>query len=139
MSWDDLGEAVRVDRAITGRDRHDYMKQQLAEAMQDSAVRVSLTARSGGFVVGYLMAQVDLGDFGRLEPVAIVDTIGVDPAYAHRGIGHALMSQLFVNLGALRIERAETVVAPRDFRLLGFLYEMGFGPSHRLPFVRRFE
>ena len=75
---------------------------------------VAAAAFGVGILVGYLMAQVDLGDFGRLEPVAIVDTIGVDPAYAHRGIGHALMSQLFVNLGALRIERAETVVAPRD-------------------------
>jgi len=83
------------------------------------------------------MARTDLGDYGRVEPVAVVDTIGVDPAYAHRGIGHALMSQLFANLGALRIERVETIVAPHDFGLLGFLYDVGFGPSQRLPFVRR--
>ena len=137
MSWDDLDAVVRIDRAITGRDRRDYMQRQLAEAMQDSPVRVSLTARVDGVVVGFLMARADLGDFGRVEPVAVTDTIGVDPAYAHRGIGHALMSQLFVNLGALRIERVETIVAPRDFGLLGFLYDVGFGPSQRLPFVRR--
>jgi ribosomal protein S18 acetylase RimI-like enzyme len=137
MSWDDLGAVVRIDRAITGRDRHDYMQRQLAEAMQDSPVRVSLCARLDGVVVGFLMARTDLGDYGRVEPVAVADTIGVDPAYAHRGIGHALMSQLFVNLGALRIERVETIVAPRDFGLLGFLYDVGFGPSQRLPFVRR--
>ena len=83
------------------------------------------------------MARADLGDFGRTEPVAVMDTIGVDPGYAHRGVGHALVSQLFANLGALRIERVETVVAPRDFGLLGFLYDVGFAPSQRLPFVRR--
>ncbi len=137
MSWDDLEAVVRIDRAITGRDRRDYMRRQLAEAMQDSPVRVSLSARRDGVVVGFLMARTDLGDFGRVEPVAVVDTIGVDPAYAHRGIGHALVSQLFANLGALRIERVETIVAPRDFGLLGFLYDVGFGPSQRLPFVRR--
>jgi ribosomal protein S18 acetylase RimI-like enzyme len=87
--------------------------------------------------VGFLMARADLGDFGRVEPVAVIDTIGVDPEYPHQGIGHALLSQLFVNLGALRIERIETVVAPRDFGLLGFLYAVGFNPSQRLPFVRR--
>ena len=38
--------------------------------------------------------------------------------------------------GALRIERVETVVAPHDLALLGFLYEVGFTPSQRLPFVR---
>ena len=67
-----------------------------------------------------------------------MDTIGVDPGYAHRGVGRALVSQLFANLGALRIERVETVVAPRDFGLIGFLYDVGFAPSQRLPFVRRF-
>ena len=138
MDWDDLGDVVRIDRAITGCDRHAYMKQQLAEAMRDSAVRVSLTARRDGVIVGFLMARVDLGDFGRVEPVAIADTIGVDPAYSHRGVGRALISQLFANLGALRIERVETVVALRDFGLLGFFYDVGFRPSQRLPFVRRF-
>ena len=72
-----------------------------------------------------------------VRPVAVIDTIGVDSGYSHRGVGHALLSQLFVNLGALRIERVETVVAPRDLALLGFLYDVGFAPSQRLPFVRR--
>ena len=69
--------------------------------------------------------------------MAVIDTIGVDPDYAHRGVGHAMLSQLFANLGALRIERVETVVGPRDLALLGFLYDAGFVPSQRIPFVRR--
>jgi GNAT superfamily N-acetyltransferase len=137
MGPGDLAEIVRIDRAITGRNREAYMQGKLDEAMVDSAIRVSLTARLDGAIVGYLMASADLGDFGRTEPVAVIDTIGVDPGYAHRGVGHALLSQLFANLGALRIERVETVVAPRDLALLGFLYDVGFAPSHRLPFVRR--
>ena len=137
MGRDDLAEIVRIDRDITGRDRQEYMKHKLNETMVDSAIRVSLTARQDGAIVGFLMARADLGDFGRTEPVAVMDTIGVDPAYAHRGVGHALLSQLFANLGALRIERVETVVAPRDLGLLGFLYDVGFTPSQRLPFVRR--
>jgi ribosomal protein S18 acetylase RimI-like enzyme len=137
MESGDLAEIVRIDRSITGRDRQDYMHHQLVEAMHGSAIRVSLTARMDGTIVGFLMARVDLGDFGRTEPVAVIDTIGVDSGYAHRGVGHALLSQLFVNLGALRVERVETVVAPRDLALLGFLYDVGFAPSQRLPFVRR--
>jgi len=56
--------------------------------------------------------------------VAIIDTIGVDPDTRTRGVGHALMSQLFVNLGALRVERVETLIAPRDMALLGFLVRL---------------
>jgi N-acetylglutamate synthase-like GNAT family acetyltransferase len=137
MEPGDLADIVRIDASITGRNRQDYMQHKLVEAMHDSAIRVSLTASMDGTIVGFLMARVDLGDFGRTEPVAVIDTIGVDSGYAHRGVGHALLSQLFVNLGALCIERVETVVAPRDLALLGFLYGVGFAPSQRLAFVRR--
>jgi len=137
MTTADLAEIVRIDRRITGHDRSAYIAHKLAEAMDDAGIRVSLCARDDGAIVGYLMARADLGDFGRIEPVAVIDTIGVDPEYEHRGVGHALMSQLFVNLGALRIERVETVVAPRDLALLGFLYDVGFAPAQRLAFVRR--
>jgi predicted N-acetyltransferase YhbS len=137
MTMADLPAIVRIDRLLTGRERGDYMRMQLTEALDDSAIRISLVARLDDTVVGYLMARTDLGDFGRTEPVAIIDTIGVDPEYAHRRVGHALMSQLFVNLGALRVERVETIIAPRDLGLLGFLYDCGFAPSQRLAFVRR--
>ena len=136
MEPGDLADIVRIDRSITRRDRQDYIKHKLGEAMRDSAIRISLTARLDGTVAGFLMARVDWGDFGRTEPVAVIDTIGVDSGFTHRGVGHALLSQLFVNLGALRIERVETVVAPHDLALLGFLYDVGFTPSQRLPFVR---
>ena len=137
MSAADLADIVRIDRGITGRDRHAYIGGLLGETLADSAIRVSLTARLDDVIVGFVMARADLGDFGRTAPVAVIDTIGVDPGYGHRGVGHALLSQLFLNLGALRIERVETQVAPRDLGLLGFLYDAGFRPSQRLPFVRQ--
>ena len=136
MQATELADVVRIDRAITGSARDDYMRRKLAEAMLDSAVRVSLTARVDGTIVGFVMARVDLGDFGRTEPGAVLDTIGVHPEFAHRRIGHALLSQLFLNLGALCVERVETMVAPRDLALLGFLYDAGFAPSQRIAFIR---
>ncbi|MBE7521233.1 MAG: GNAT family N-acetyltransferase [Burkholderiales bacterium] len=136
MQPTDLAEIVRIDRGLTGRDRAGYIGRKLAEAMDESGVRVSLAARLDGAIVGFAMARADLGDFGRTDPTAVLDTIGVDREYEHRGVGHALMSQLCLNLAALRIERIETVVAPRDLGLLGFLYDVGFAPSQRIPFVR---
>ena len=134
MKPQDLQEIVRIDRALTGRDRSDYMQGKLAEAMSNSAIRVSLTARLDGTIVGYLMARADQGDFGRTEPAAVIDTIGVDPEYEHRGVARTMLSQLIANLGALRVERVETSTAPRDQALLGFLFDTGFVPSQRLAF-----
>lgn len=139
MTPADLPDIVRIDRAITGRDRSAYLQAKLAEALDDAGVRVSLAARRDGVNVGYLMARLDRGDFGRSEPVAVIDTLGVDRDCARRGVGRALLSQLFANLGALHVERVETVVPARDLALLGFLYAVGFAPSQRLPFVRRLE
>jgi len=133
----DLADIVRIDRRITGRDRTEYITRLANEAIRDSAIRVSLAAHRGGSVAGFIMSKVDIGDFGRIEPVAVIDTIGVDPGFAAAGIGTALLSQLFVNLEALHVERVETVVSREDFELLGFFYRAGFGPSRRLAFVKR--
>ena len=136
MHPDDLPRILRIDREITGRNRSAYIEGKLDEAMRDSAIRVSLTARLEGAIVGFLMARADLGDFGRVEPVVVLDTIGVDPRYGRRGVGHALVSQLFANLEALHIDRVETVVSPNDLSLLAFLLDAGFLRSPRLSFVR---
>lgn len=136
MRTEDLGPICRIDRQLTGRERRSYIAEKLDEALQDSAIRVSLTAWLDGAIVGFLMARTDHGDYGRTEPVAVLDTLGVDPDYAHRGVGRALMAQLFADLRALHVERVETVVGPDDLALQGFLRASGFAPSQRLAFVR---
>lgn len=137
LSAKDIDDVVRIDRHITGRDRRAYVQHALDEALRETGVRISLAARMDGVMAGYVMARADLGDFGRTEPVAVIDTLGVAPEYAHRGVGHALMQQLFLNLDALRIERVETVVAVRALPLLGFFLDAGFAPAQRLAFVKR--
>lgn len=128
---------ARIDARHTGRERRGFLCRALRETLADSAVRVSLAAHVDGAVAGYLMARMDYGDFGRAEPAAVIDTIGVDPLRARQGIGRALLSQLFVNLGALGVERVETAVAPGNLGLLGFFYGAGFSPSERLSFLKR--
>jgi predicted N-acetyltransferase YhbS len=134
---EDVVGMARIDRKITGRDRSDYFGRQLSEVLRDSAIRVSLVAHRDGSVAGYLTAKVDFGDFGRTEPVAVIDTIGVDPGLWGSGIGSALLSQLCVNLEALQIERVETIIAREHINLLAFFYKAGFTLSERLGFVKR--
>ena len=139
MESGDLREIVRIDRGITGRDRGSYIAARVAEAMDDSAIRVSLTARRDGAIVGFVMARADLGDYGRAEPVAVVDTLGVDVGHSRRQVGRALLEQLFTNLAALQIERVETQVGSMQLPLLGFFQHNGFQPSQRLAFTWRLD
>jgi ribosomal protein S18 acetylase RimI-like enzyme len=136
MTAADLDAIVAIDRRHSGRDRREYLRSRLEEALDDSALRVSLAAIRGGALAGFLMARADHGDFGRTEPVAVLDTIGVDPAQTRQGVARALLTQLFANLAALRIERVETLVTPADRALASFLYTTGFVPSQQLAFVR---
>lgn len=133
----DFQDIVRIDQRVTGRRREAFIRELVDEAMSDSAVRVSLVACVDGIAAGFVMARADFGDYGRVEPVAVLDTIGVDPDYGHRGVGHALLSQLFANLQALGVERVETMVARENFGLLGFFYDASFEQSQRLSFEKR--
>jgi len=136
MQESDLRALVTIDERITGRARPAYFERKLTEALRESDVRVSLVAELDGGPVGFVMARVDLGEFGRPELTAVMDTIGVDPDYRGRGVGRALLSQLLLNLAGLRVERLRTEIDWRERELLGFLDRCGFRPSRQLCFER---
>lgn len=134
MTDRDLAAIVRLDRKITRRDRSRYYERKAAEVLRQSGVRVSLVAEVDGAFAGFLMARVDYGEFGRTEPTAILDTIGVDPGFARRKVATALLAQLLLNLGSLRAERVVTQAEWNHLDLVSFLARSGFTLSQRLAF-----
>jgi GNAT superfamily N-acetyltransferase len=134
MTEGDLRALVAIDRRITGRERVEYFQRILNDALIESDVRISLVAELDGVPVGFIMARVDLGEFGHVETAAVIDTIGIDPDYQSRGVGRALLSQLLVNLGTLRVEKVRTEVDWQDHDLLAYLNHSGFYPSQQLCF-----
>ena len=132
MKDSDLDRLAQIDSRITGRNRRGYFERKLEEALHESDVRVSLVAEVDGEPAGFIMARVDFGAFGRVEPVAVLDTIGVDPDQRGRGVGHALLSQLLINLATLRVERIRTELDWNEHDLLQFLNACGFRPAQTL-------
>ena len=129
---EDLPAIVRIDTKYTGLDRSNYFEAKSQEMLNESGIRVSVVADDDGIVSGFIMARVDFGEFGRLDTQAVIDTIGVHPAYKGSGIGHALLSQLLLNLSTLKVESVRTQVSWENFELQNFLHSCGFGPSQRL-------
>lgn len=129
---EDLAEVVRIDRSLTGRDRSGFYAAKFREMLTESGIRISLVAEDDGVLSGYVMARVDFGEFGKVDKAAVIDAIGVHSAYAGSGIGHALLSQLMLNLASLQVEKVRTEIAPEDFELNRFLHVCGFHQSQRL-------
>jgi len=128
----DLDSLIRIDKKSTGRNRESYFRRKMREVLTESGVRVSVVVEIDDRPVGFIMARVDFGEFGRTEPEAVIDTVGVDPDFQRRNIGSALMSQLLANLKTLRVEQIRTEVAWNDLSLLAFLERVGFTPAQRI-------
>src|SRR5450631_2625875 len=129
---EDLSSIIRIDGKLTGRNRTAYFEDKSTEVLDESGIRISLVAEDDGIVSGFIMARVDFGEFGKIDREAVIDTIGVHPAYKGTGIGHALMSQLLLNLSTLKVESVRTQLLWENFGLQRFLYRCGFCPSQRL-------
>lgn len=128
----DLDRLVRMDEALTGRNRSVWYERKLRRALQETDIRISLGAEDDGRLVGALLGSLLYGEFGQPEPVAQIDTILVDRAFAGRGVGTALVDQLLRNLSALGIERVRTEVGWDEHELARFLGRRGFAPLPRL-------
>lgn len=133
---EDLRIVVIIDKMLTGANRERYYRRLLDEALHRSGIRVSLVAELHGTVIGALMARVDYGAYGLTEAVALLDTVVVSPEFAGQQVGRAMLEQLLVNLGSLRVDTVRTEVDWLDLSLLGFFAHDGFAPAQRLSFIR---
>ncbi|HSK39805.1 MAG TPA: GNAT family N-acetyltransferase [Arenibaculum sp.] len=129
LELSDLDTVVRIDARAGGRTRGAYYERKLAEAVRDSAIRISLAAEIDGIMAGFVIGRLYFGEFGMPEPAAIVDSIGVDPDFRGRKVGAALMAQLETNLKAVGIETIQTQVSWDQQDLLRFMHSEGFVPE----------
>jgi ribosomal protein S18 acetylase RimI-like enzyme len=141
----DLEAIVRIDAAAVGRRRQEYYQDRVKAALSDSRIHTSLVAelappgQETTAVVGFLMSTNYYGEFGRPEPTAVIEALGVLPELRGQHVGEALMRQFVMNARALRVDRIRTEVAWNDHGLLRFFDKNGFTPSSRLVLERTLE
>ena len=129
---EDFDAVVAVDARNIGRRREEYFRVKLEENLRATGIRVSLAAELDGLFVGFLLARVYNGEFGRTEPAAVLDTLAVRPDLHGRGVGAALLDQLKRNLAGLRVRSIQTEVAWEDPSLMAFFQHQGFRPAARI-------
>jgi len=106
----DLQRVIALDAKLTGRRREQFFELKLQQNLVESGIKVSLAAEIDGAFCGFLLARVYYGEFGTLEPTAVLDTLGVHPDFRNQGVGRAMMHQLGLNLRGLGVSRLQTEV-----------------------------
>jgi ribosomal protein S18 acetylase RimI-like enzyme len=134
----DVADIVRIDTNVLKEERENYIKSKVDTALNtDHQVVASLVAEYRGKVVGFVMGNVYMGEFGIPEKTATIDTIGVDPDFQGSGVGSALLQRIFLNLSALGIEKVQTRVAWNDLNLIRFFASKEFTPAAVLTLERK--
>lgn len=128
----DLDAIVAIDAASAGRRRERFLALKAKQAFEDSGIAVSLVAELDDHVVGFVLARVYYGEFGVVEPSAVLDVLGVHPDYRGRHVAAALIDQLRTNLIGLGIRRLQTEVQWDSPELITFFQHEGFTLAPRL-------
>jgi ribosomal protein S18 acetylase RimI-like enzyme len=128
----DLEAVIALDAKNVGRRREEYFRVKLQQNLAETGVKVSLAGEVDGAFAGFLLARVYYGEFGQSEPVAVLDTIDVHPAFHGQGVGRALLEQLRTNLFGLGVASLRTEVRWDELPLIGFFQREGFRPAGRL-------
>ena len=127
----DLERVITIDAMYVGRRRDEYFKLKLEMAINETGVEVSLAGEVDGTLVGFLIARVFYGEFGIMEPAAVLEVVGVHPDFRGRGVAHALLRQLRTNLLGLGVRMIQTEVSWDDPSMITFFHREGFEPAPR--------
>lgn len=138
MQADDFDAVVRIDEKVLKASRPEYYKLRFEKLFQSKDyLPASLVAEEAdGTVVGFVMGELFIGEYGISKEKATLDTIGVDPNYQHKGIGNLLMSEFMDHLRTLGVQKVNTLVDWNDSRLIHFFSANQFNPSKTINLER---
>jgi ribosomal protein S18 acetylase RimI-like enzyme len=125
MAIGDLDAIVEIDRKVLGKSRPDYWKKKL-ELPNPRYPLSCLVAEFEGRVIGFIVGELSGWEFGIPDTIGWISTIGVDPAYQHRGVARKLGQEFIKNLKAIGVTIVYTLVNWSDWDLLKFFRAMGF-------------
>lgn len=138
MKADDFDAVVGIDEKVLKASRPEYYKLKFEKLFQSKDyLPASLVAEEeDGTVVGFVMGELYMGQYGISQEKATLDTIGVDPDCQHKGIGKRLINELRDHLRTLGVQKINTLVDWNDSKLIHFFSANQFSPSKTINLER---
>ncbi len=125
LTLGDLDDVVEIERKILGKIRPDYWRAKI-EAPNAKHPLSCLAADLEGKVIGFIVGEISGLEFGIPETTGWISTIGVDPAYQHKGVARRLSREFVGNMNSIGVKVIYTLVNWSDWDLLKFFHAMGF-------------
>jgi len=138
MKANDFDAVVGIDEKILKTSRPEYYEVKFEKLFKSKDyLPASLVAENeDGTVVGFVMGEIYMGEYGIFQEEARLDTIGVDPGYQHRGVGEQLMTEFMDHLRSLGVQKVNTLVDWNDSNLIRFFSANRFIPSRTINLER---
>jgi len=138
MKAEDFNAVVGIDERVLDAPRPEYYEMKFEKLFKSrDYVPASLVAEeTDGTVVGFVMGEIYMGQYGIFQEAATLDTIGVDPSSQHKGIGEQLLKEFIDHLRKLGVKKITTLVDWNDSRLIHFFSANQFSPSKTINLER---
>jgi ribosomal protein S18 acetylase RimI-like enzyme len=138
MKADDFDAVVGIDKKVLKASRPEYYEMRFEKLfISRDYLPTSLVAETeDGTVVGFVMGELFMGEYGIFQEEATLDTIGVDPDYQRKGIGEQLINEFVDHLRDLGVQKIYTLVDWNDSRLIHFFSANQFRPSQTINLER---
>ena len=138
MKADDFDALVAIDEKILKASRPEYYEVKFEKLFKSKDyLPASLVAEEeDGTVVGFVMGEIYMGEFGIFQEEASLDTIGVDPDYQYKGIGEQLINEFMDHLRTVGVKKINTLVDWNDSKLIHFFSANRFSPSKTINLER---
>ncbi|MFZ0613994.1 MAG: GNAT family N-acetyltransferase [Desulfobacterales bacterium] len=138
MQAEDFKAVVGIDEKVLKTPRPEYYELKFEKLFRSrDYVPTSLVAEEAdGKVVGFVMGELYMGEYGIFQEEAKLDTIGVDPDYRNRGIGERLINEFMDHVKSIGVKKVNTLVDWNDSKLIQFFSANHFSPSKTINLER---
>jgi ribosomal protein S18 acetylase RimI-like enzyme len=139
LSLDNIKDIVRIEKRIEGKlgiineERMEYLKEATRYNIERSDPMMSLGAELDENIVGFIIGEIRIWEFGIGEKTGWIRIFGVDPDFQRRGIGRKLAEALLEHFERRGIKRVRTMAEWYTGDLISFFKSLGFNMLNMIP------
>ena len=139
LGLDDIKDIVRIEKRIevklglVNEERMEYLKEAARYNIERTDPMLSLGAELEGNIVGFIIGEIRIWEFGLGEKTGWIRILGVDPDFQGFGIGRKLGDALLEHFARRGIKRVRTMAEWYTGDLISFFKSLGFNMMNMIP------